>query len=66
MKKIFALDWYDENEQGEIVCAGTTIFSGTLEERKAMWDKLAMEHTACYLRAATREELDSYRYKYIG
>ena len=66
MKKIFAVDWYDEDEQGEIVCAGTTVFCGTLEERKKIWDKTVEEHTACFLRAATRDELQSYRTKYIG
>lgn len=66
MRNVLAVDWYDENEQGEIVCAGTTVFSGTIEERKKTWDKLAAEHTACYLRHSTREELESFRTKYIG
>jgi hypothetical protein len=57
MNKAFAVEWYDESETGEIVASGTTIFAGSVEYRKAQWDKLVEEHTACYLRHATTEEL---------
>jgi hypothetical protein len=64
MNRVFAVDWYDETETGEIVASGTTIFAGSPEYRRAKWDAIVAEHTACFLRSATMEELYSFRDKW--
>lgn len=61
MNKVFAVDWYDESETGEIVASGTVVLAGSIEYRKAQWDKLVAEHSACFLRASNTEELYSHK-----
>lgn len=64
MNKAFAVDWYDESETGEIVASGTTVFAGSIDYRKAKWEELVSVHSACFLRAATTEELYAIKNKW--
>lgn len=64
MNEVFAVDWYDESESGEVVSSGTTYFAGSIDYRKAKWDELVAVHSACYLRKATVEELYAVKHKW--
>lgn len=53
--KYYAIDWYDEDEDRNIVTKGTVMVKG-IQRCKELWDKLVAEHSACYLSHISQEQ----------
>lgn len=59
----YAIDWYDEDEDRNIVMKGTVVIKGK-QRCKEVWDKLVAEHSACYLSHISKEQFYEHTYPF--
>ena len=64
----YALDWYDENEDGQVVDEGTAIIKGDSdEELYQALQRVADMHTGFFVRPAyDTEVIEAFGHCYIG
>ena len=58
----YAIDWYDEDDDRNIVVKGTVVAQG--KRYKEIWDKLVAEHTACYISPISEEQFREHIYPF--
>lgn len=61
-----AVDWYDEDEQGNVIAEGTTIISGNNdEEMYDAWQKAMTNHSGCGVRPAFDTEVQGMKQVFV-